>query len=117
MANNLTQKGVRLVSPGEPVPLDNATVALSIASHGTALNLQAWHTNVLLDVPANGTAWEQLLGRTHRPGQKSDEIAVHIPHWSWVQRKSLAKARSDAAWIQTATENPQKLNLGSYIGG
>lgn len=56
-----------------------STIALSIASHGTGRNLQAWHRARVLTPPANADAWEQMIGREHREGQKSDTVYVEVP--------------------------------------
>lgn len=115
VADKLAELGVRVVRAGEEVPAKAETLALSVKSHGAGLNLQAWSRQVFACVPANGTMWEQVLGRTHRQGQTEDEVWAWIPQWSQPLRSALAQARRDAAWIETSTSNRQKLMLATVI--
>jgi hypothetical protein len=81
------------------------TIACSIQAHGTGKNLQAWSKNLILTMPANATTAEQLMGRTHRPGQKSAEVSFDVYasidyHRSVLQRvKYGAEAAGQAAGI------------------
>jgi hypothetical protein len=54
------------------------TIACSIKAHGTGRNLQARNRSLVLTIPGNSDAWEQLIGRTHRPGQKSDTVYIDV---------------------------------------
>ncbi len=55
------------------------TIACSIPAHGTGKNLQyGWHRNLVLTPMAKPDLWEQLIGRTHRPGQKNDTVSFDI---------------------------------------
>lgn len=54
--------------PGQPF-------AASIRSNAEGRNLQAWSKSLVTFPPANGPQTEQLLGRTHRPGQEADETS------------------------------------------
>ena len=115
VANKLEDLGVRVLRAGDAVPDVAQTLALSVRSHGAGLNLQAWSKQVFACVPANGTAWEQVLGRTHRLGQPQDEVWAWIPQWCSPLRSAFAQARRDAAWIETSTGNRQKLMLATVI--
>lgn len=115
VADKLAELGVRVIHAGEEVPAKAETLALSVKSHGAGLNLQAWSRQVFACVPANGTLWEQVLGRTHRQGQTEDEVWAWIPQWSQPLRSALSQARRDAAWIETSTSNRQKLMLATVI--
>lgn len=59
-------------------PAGPPVIACSIASHGTGKNLQAFCENLVLEWQPNGTTAEQLLGRTHRAGQRADEVFCDI---------------------------------------
>ncbi len=115
VADKLEELGVRVLRAGQEVPAQAQTLALSVKSHGAGLNLQAWSRQVFCCVPANGTLWEQVLGRTHRQGQTEDEVWAWIPQWTQPLRSALAQARRDAAWIETSTSNRQKLVLATVI--
>ena len=72
-------------------------------------NLQAWSESLTVGVFQNGSQWEQVIGRQHRPGQEADEVSFdvivgcfeHVKHWE----QSLA----DARYQQDTLGQPQKL--------
>lgn len=115
VAEKLRELGVPVVPAGVEPPSEAVTVALSYSSHGIGLDLQAWSVQVFACVPANGTAWEQVLGRTHRHGQGADEIVAWVPQWTSSLRSALAKARRDAAWVEGSMTNRHKLGVATYI--
>jgi hypothetical protein len=82
---------------------------MSIAAHGIGKNLQSWCNQLILCPPSSGHIWEQLLGRTHRPGQEADEVTVfvyvHTPRFA----QALQQALVDAEYIQMSTGNAQKI--------
>jgi hypothetical protein len=68
------------------------SIVASIASNGEGRNLQGkWARNLVVTWPSSGKIVEQLLGRTHRKGQKESEVDCEIwmtceEHWkSWKQ--------------------------------
>jgi hypothetical protein len=81
---------------GEP----GRTMALSISSHGTGRNLQKWHKNLILTPMASPDLYEQLIGRTHRAGQRSNVVDVRIiraiDYHEDVVRRAITKARADS---------------------
>ena len=117
VADKILEMGVRVIRAGEKVPDQYAgPIALSVTAHGGAgLNLQFWSRQVFTCVPANGAAWEQILGRTHRQGQQSDEVWAWVPQWAAPLRHPLQKAREDAAWIESSMGNKQKLLLATFL--
>lgn len=64
--------------PGERPDERLARVAVSIASHGTGLNLQRWAHNVVPMPPASAQTWEQMLGRTRRAGQVAEVVTLAV---------------------------------------
>lgn len=115
VADRLQTLGVEVLRAGQPVTGRARTLALSVRSHGAGLNLQAWSKQVFACVPANGTAWEQVLGRTHRQGQQEDEVWAWVPQWTGILRGALRQACGDARWIATSTGNKQKLLLATFV--
>lgn len=110
VAEKLASFGVEVIPAGSPVPADtDRPLALSIRSHGTGLNLQAWNNQLVIEPPSSGEVWEQLLGRTHRPGQQSDEVRVSVYTNTDPLRGAWRFALDDAAMTQQATGNQQKL--------
>jgi len=53
-------------------------VAASIRVHGTGTQLQPWDTAIVLEPPMGAAAWEQLLGRMHRPGQTAPAVTFKV---------------------------------------
>lgn len=107
-----------LVRPGED-PVINArpgrALLLSIKAHGTGRNLQAWSRNLVLTPPASGAAWEQLVARTHRPGQQADTVTFDVLQHTPEYRSALKRAREDAKYIEATTGQQQKLNLATWV--
>lgn len=70
-----------LNAAGVPIDLPKAahegkTIVASRKANATGRNLQAWNRNLVVSLP--GCGLEQLIGRTHRPGQEKDEVYIDI---------------------------------------
>ncbi len=68
----------------------------SVASCGTGQNLQAWDRSLVASCKPRGKRVEQLLGRLHRPGQRSDVVTFD---WLFSCREQVAgfeQVRRDA---------------------
>lgn len=87
-------------------------VIASVAANREGRNLQAkWSRNLIVCPPPGGDWWEQVIARTHRPGQTADEVTVDVllgcrENWSACQQ-----ALTDAQAIQDTTGKTQKLTL------
>lgn len=81
----------------------------SIAAHGTGKNLQQWSRNLVVIPPTSGQTWEQLLGRTHRQGQRADTVTceTYLHHSSYMM--SMEQAFADARFLQETLGNRQRL--------
>lgn len=90
-------------------------VAASINVHGSGKNLQAWRLHLVLDPPANGKTWEQLLGRSHRQGQM-DGVVVEVFQHAQRHRDALAGATADAEYVEDTQRIPQKLCYATREG-
>lgn len=115
VAGALERRGLEVIRPSKPVPKGGRTVCLSWRSHGTGLNLQAWAQNLVLSPSPSGLEWEQLIGRTHRPGQQEDEVWVSVLAHTPAFRDALANAKRDAEYLQHTTGQDQKLLLACLI--
>jgi hypothetical protein len=87
--------------------------AASIRAHGIGVNLQTFNDCIVLTPPASGATWEQLLGRTHRTGQKADEVSVTLYQHTKEYQDAFAKALENAKYIEESTGQKQKLNFAS----
>jgi hypothetical protein len=107
--------GVAVWRAGErPVPSDDVDIhVVSVASHGTGLNLQWAGANVVMCPPSNGASWEQLLGRTHRGGQTRDAIRVVVMAHTQELASALKSARADAAYYESAYGADTKLGIAN----
>lgn len=89
--------------------------AISIRVHSKGKNLQAWADQLVLEPPTAGLTWQQLLGRTHRPGQKADRVACTIVGHTWFTRSALTRAIADARYIQQTGGGAQKLLIADWV--
>ncbi len=84
-------------------------IIASVAANGTGKNLQAWSKNLITSCPTGASVWEQLLGRTHRPGQKADEVSVDLLLGCIEHFDAWERARSEAAMASDMLGQPQKI--------
>lgn len=90
------------------------SIVASIRAHGTGKNLQKFSRSLVSNLPSDGAAWEQMIGRTHRQGQLADEVTVAIYRYTSELKDALSKARSYAAYIEGTQGTKQKLLYGKY---
>lgn len=85
-------------------------IVASMHAQSEGNNLQAYNRNLILTVPSAGDAMEQLLARTHRPGQEADDVRfdLHLPCQRL--RDSFGQALTDARYLE-AIQGPQKLSI------
>jgi hypothetical protein len=90
---------------GPEIERERGSCVASISSCGRGLNLQYHHhCNLLPTCPPSNKIVEQLLARTHRPGQTESEVTVEL----W-QSSDIAEARAGALAAQQITRTPQRL--------
>tara|TARA_Y100001938_G_C8063018_1_gene418480 strand:- start:182 stop:1678 length:1497 start_codon:yes stop_codon:yes gene_type:complete len=86
---------------------------MSIAAMGTGKNLQEWNNNLVAHPLSCPLRWEQMLARTHRTGQLSDEVSVtYFDYGPFAS--SLKRAQIEAKIIETTLNQRQRLLYGSY---
>lgn len=107
----LREKGALVFGGGEDdVETETKSCAVSIDAHGTGKNLQhAYDANLFLAMLTSGQLVEQTLGRTHRQGQKSDQVTAEVflpcvEFWN-----AFEQARRDAVYAEQTTAQRQKL--------
>lgn len=93
-------------------PADEPMVA-SIKSNSQGRNLQKWSKNLVLGLPPNALGAEQLIGRTHRPGQQADEVSFQVLVTCLEHVTGFWQAVADAEYVKATTGAPQKLLLAS----
>jgi hypothetical protein len=94
---------------------DGAPVVASVPANYQGRNLQAWKRNLVVTAPPTGYLWEQLLGRTHRRGQKADTVFVDWIAACEEQDLGFGQLLADARYIQDTTGQSQKLLYADHI--
>lgn len=90
------------------------SIIASVDAHRDGKNLQAFNRNLVVTVPSSAAHVEQMLGRTHREGQKADEVEAWFYQHTLELEDALAKAKMKADYIQSTLGNPQKLCYGTW---
>lgn len=106
----LAALGVPVYGRGTDSPIfDGRSAAASIAVHGVGKNLQAWSHALVIEPPAGGGAWEQMLGRLHRLGQAAPRVVVEVYQHLEPLVKALEAAKTKALYISETLGVPQRL--------
>ncbi len=82
---------------------------LSMGANATGLNLQHYHRNLVIDVPASPIRMEQMIARTHRPGQKAAAVFCDFIMGSVEDVEAFWRAHALALKSQEITGQPQKI--------
>ena len=90
-------------------------IVASLKSQIEGKNLQAWSKALVTTPPANGSSWEQLLGRLHRQGNLADEIEFYVYLHSREFINAFEQAKNDAEFIEETSGQKQKLNFAQII--
>lgn len=89
------------------------TVIASIKAHGVGKNLQAFNDQLIVSPPSDAAAWEQALGRTHRQGQKADEVLCDVYRHTPEMASAVDGAIMRARYIFETTGQKQRLLYAS----
>ena len=108
----LGRQGLDVPALGD-APAPHRSAVLSRRSHGVGLNLQAWATCLVAEVPTSADAWEQMIARVHRLGQLANDVLFVVPYWDQYTVQTLERVRQQAEFIETTTGQRQKINLAS----
>lgn len=113
----LAQRGFHVYGSGTDAgEACERVIACSIRAQGTGKNLQKYSRNLWIEPPASGATTEQLLGRTHRPGQQADEVWVDVFAHTYELLGSLHRAVEDAQYVQQTQGQRQKILAARRIG-
>lgn len=88
---------------------------VSVRAIGEGFNLQRYNKNLVLNCTPIGSAWEQMIGRTHRSGQEADNVHVEVLTTCPVQRQGFWQAVADAHYVQDTTGQRQKLCYADIV--
>jgi hypothetical protein len=81
----------------------------SISANKEGKNLQAWNQNLITNPMSSGKWWEQVIGRTHREGQKEPEVVFDVFGSCLEHYQAYYRAVGDAIYVQDSTPQIQKL--------
>lgn len=84
-------------------------IVCSQHAHGTGKNLQQYSNLLVTSPPSGAVAWEQIVGRVHRPGQLADTVYVSTYLHTEVFRKALEGAFNNARFLEGINGNRMKL--------
>lgn len=116
----LERRGLSVFGPGAAgdriVESRLPGVVASIEAHKEGKNLQQFSRNLIMVPPANGTAFEQLIGRSHRPGQLADEVSVDVMLHDPSLVGAWEQALEDARFVEETQGSKQKLLYAERIG-
>jgi hypothetical protein len=106
-AKGLTDRG-EFIDDASP----KHAVILSIDANKEGRNLQhKWSRNLVTAPPEGADVWQQMLGRTHRPGQIADEVEVDVLLGCKEHANAWRRALSAAEAIRDTTGADSKLLL------
>jgi hypothetical protein len=90
------------------------SIIASIKAHGTGRDglQRLFKTQLVTNPPSSATAWEQLLGRLHRIGQKADTVTAEVYRHTQEFRNSVDQAMARALYVQETLGSEQKLRTG-----
>lgn len=86
-------------------------IIASGAANDTGKNLQAWRANLITSCPTGAAVWEQRLGRTHRQGQRADEVTVDVLVGCIEHVEAWERAVAEAKMAADMFGAPQKVLL------
>lgn len=110
-AGGLDAQG-RLIDNAKP----GSSAIASIHSCRTGRNLQGiWSRNLYAISTIGAEAWEQSLGRTHRDGQRADEVTADVLVGCAAQVRGFDTALGQAKYAHDVTGQPQKLQLADIV--
>ena len=105
--------GEGIIAAGEGKGPHGAATCIAAMSHKTGKNLQAFTANLLVEISTSGNDHEQLLGRTHRSGQESDEVTAELYLHSIEMWEAFDQARRDASYAEETWKQIQRLSYAT----
>ena len=91
-------------------PGDSAIASIDANREGKNLQ-RLWARNLVVCPPASAAIWEQMIARTHRPGQDADEVEFDVLLGCRENYDACRHALAGAAVIADVTGKRQKLLL------
>lgn len=89
-------------------------LVLASYAHGTGKNLQHQRHNLFVEIRREANIMEQTLGRTHRSGQKADDVRADVFVSNGFDLSLFNAVLHDADYIQSTMGQPQRLCFATY---
>lgn len=86
-----------------------SSIIASVASNAEGRDLQMFDRNLISSPMPNGMQWEQVIGRTHRDGQLSDEVTFTAIVSCIEHGFALEQAKKDSRYMQDTSGSEYKL--------
>lgn len=90
-------------------------IVCSMRAQGEGKNLQHYCRNLFTTMPVSGKTFEQTAGRTHRHGQKADEVVIDWFAHTYELEKAVASVIQDAEYLQSTTGQRQKILYATKV--
>ena len=90
------------------------TIVAGVRTQGEGKNLPMFHKNLVTTPSSNPRIWEQLLGRTHRYGQKADEVVVDVFLHTVEMEAAMMKAIRDTEYGEELESTEKKLGYCTF---
>lgn len=102
----------------QPETYEKVCVA-SIGAHYQGKNMQGevgrgFNEQFVLQWPRDASIAEQMMGRTHRTGQKEDEVVVETIRTTEADHLDFAACLNDAVYVQQSLGTSQKLLFADH---
>ncbi len=96
---------------------DSKTIIASIDANRDGKNLQhKWSRNLIVSPPEGWDVWQQCIARTHRPGQKADEVIVDVLFGCREHASAWRKAVAGTIAAKDTVGGTPKLMLADVSG-
>jgi hypothetical protein len=105
----LTARGIRCYGEGDDASVATDRVIGCSMAQAEGKNLQRYGRAVVVDLPANGLLFEQLVSRHHRPGQEADEVVVEWLGHSPELREAMEQIVDDSLYVEKTTETKRRV--------
>ena len=92
----------------------NKVVVAGVRTQGEGKNLQMFNKQLVCTPSSNPKVWEQLLGRTHRYGQKADEVTCDVYLHTLEMRAALDKAVKATEYGEELENTEKKLGYCTF---
>lgn len=104
-----------MTADGSVIEQHTGSAVLSMQANREGRNLQRWARNLVTSPPSAADHWEQLAGRTHRPGQTADTVFIDVLVTHALHVDLFARARAGALYLQDTLGQRQKLRYADII--